>query len=165
MLFILSKYYAVRVLWILHDTTWIKEKRLHDALGNWQTSNLKKKSKKKSKKGNKTIKSKNKQTSKQKKKKKKKKKIDYLLSLCENRFRQSRDNTSDHGEISEASSLRRKKQQALTRWMGEWIWRIHTERMYPWWSLCTLYLHACQVRVTVGDSGLCCCTYVTYFES
>ena len=20
------------------------------------------------------------------------------------------------------------------------------------------YLHACQVRVTVGDSGLCCCT-------
>ena len=27
-------------------------------------------------------------------------------------------------------------------------------RMYLWWSLCTLYLHACQVRVTVGDSGL-----------
>ena len=22
--------------------------------------------------------------------------------------------------------------------------------------LCTLYLHACLVRVTVGDSGLCC---------
>ena len=31
-------------------------------------------------------------------------------------------------------------------------------RMYFWWSLCTLYLHACQVRVTIGDSGLCCCT-------
>ena len=30
-------------------------------------------------------------------------------------------------------------------------------RMYLWWSLCTLYLHACEVRVTVGDSGLCCC--------
>ena len=30
-------------------------------------------------------------------------------------------------------------------------------------SLCTLYLHACQVRVTVGDSGFCC-TPVTYFE-
>ena len=28
--------------------------------------------------------------------------------------------------------------------------------MYLWWSLCTLHLHACQVRVTVGDSGLCC---------
>ena len=28
-------------------------------------------------------------------------------------------------------------------------------RMYPWWSLCTLYLLACQVRVTVGDSDLC----------
>ena len=33
--------------------------------------------------------------------------------------------------------------------------------MYFWWSLCTLYLHACQVRVTVGDSVrsllLCLC--------
>ena len=38
-------------------------------------------------------------------------------------------------------------------------------RMYLWWSLCTLYLHVCQARVTVGDSGLCCCTCVTYFES
>ena len=28
-------------------------------------------------------------------------------------------------------------------------------RMYLWWSLCTLYLQACQVRVTIGDSGLC----------
>ena len=36
--------------------------------------------------------------------------------------------------------------------------------MYLWWSLCTLYLHACQVRVTVGDSGLCCCACDTYFE-
>ena len=27
--------------------------------------------------------------------------------------------------------------------------------MYLWWSLCTLYLQACQVRVTIGDSGLC----------
>ena len=25
------------------------------------------------------------------------------------------------------------------------------KRMYVWWSLCTLYLHACQVRVTIGD--------------
>ena len=24
---------------------------------------------------------------------------------------------------------------------------------------------ACQVRVTVGDSGLCCCTCVTYFDA
>ena len=36
-------------------------------------------------------------------------------------------------------------------------------RMYLWWSFCTLYLFACQVRVTVGDSSLCC-TCVTYFE-
>ena len=26
-------------------------------------------------------------------------------------------------------------------------------RMYLWWSLYTLYLHVCQVRVTVGNSG------------
>ena len=38
------------------------------------------------------------------------------------------------------------------------------ERMYLWWSLFTLCLHTCQVRVTVGNSGLCCCTCVTYFE-
>ena len=31
------------------------------------------------------------------------------------------------------------------------------------WGLRTLYLHACQVRVTVGDSGLCCAC-VTSFE-
>ena len=37
------------------------------------------------------------------------------------------------------------------------------QRMYLCWSLCTLYLHACQVRVTVGDSGLCCCNCVTSF--
>ena len=36
--------------------------------------------------------------------------------------------------------------------------------MYLWWSFCTLYLHACQLRVTIGNSGLCCCTCVTYFE-
>ena len=28
------------------------------------------------------------------------------------------------------------------------------------WSLGTLYIQAYQVRVTVGDSGLCCCAYV-----
>ena len=33
--------------------------------------------------------------------------------------------------------------------------------MYLWWSLCTFDLHACRMRVTVGDSGLCCCTCVT----
>ena len=36
--------------------------------------------------------------------------------------------------------------------------------MYLWWSLCTFYLHAHQVRVTVGDSGLCCCACVTSFK-
>ena len=38
------------------------------------------------------------------------------------------------------------------------------KKVYLWWSLCTLYLHACQVRVTVGGSGLCRCTCVTSLE-
>ena len=29
--------------------------------------------------------------------------------------------------------------------------------MHLWRSLCTLYLLACQLRVTIGNSGLCCC--------
>ena len=37
-------------------------------------------------------------------------------------------------------------------------------RMYLWWSVCTLYLHIHQVRVTIGNSGLCCCACVTPFE-
>ena len=36
-------------------------------------------------------------------------------------------------------------------------------RMDLWWSLCTLYLHAFQVKVTVGDSDLCC-PCVAYFK-
>ena len=32
--------------------------------------------------------------------------------------------------------------------------------MYLWWSLCTLYSLACQVRVTVVASGLCCWIHV-----
>ena len=31
-----------------------------------------------------------------------------------------------------------------------WVWaRLYVHLMYLWWSLCPLYLHACQVRVTV----------------
>ena len=36
--------------------------------------------------------------------------------------------------------------------------------MYLWWSLCTLYLRACQVRVTAGESGLYSCVCVTSCE-
>ena len=36
--------------------------------------------------------------------------------------------------------------------------------MYLWWSLCTLYLHACQVKRIVGNSGLCYCVCVMSFE-
>ena len=38
------------------------------------------------------------------------------------------------------------------------------KRMYLQWSLCTLYLHACPERVTVGDSRLCCGVFVRSFE-
>ena len=37
-------------------------------------------------------------------------------------------------------------------------------RMYLWRSLCTLYLLACQVTLTVGDSGLCWCGHMRDFE-
>ena len=37
-------------------------------------------------------------------------------------------------------------------------------RVYVWWSMCTFCLRACQVRVTIGDSDLCC-VCVTSFES
>ena len=52
-----------------------------------------------------------------------------------------------------------------------WILAVYTSmylctpwRMYLWWSLCTLYLLACQVGVAIGDSGLCCCVCVTSFK-
>ena len=35
---------------------------------------------------------------------------------------------------------------------------------HPFWSLCTLNLLACQVRVTVGDSYFCCCVRMTFTE-
>ena len=37
-------------------------------------------------------------------------------------------------------------------------------RTYLWWSSCTLYLLACQMRVTVRDSGVCCCVHLTSLE-
>ena len=47
-------------------------------------------------------------------------------------------------------------------WNGRYIcqgggggWH-HFLRMYLWSSLCTLCLHACQVKFTVSDSGLLC---------
>ena len=43
---------------------------------------------------------------------------------------------------------------------GRWaMWMLFCscfKRMYLWWSLRTLYLLACQMRVTVGNSHFCC---------
>ena len=40
--------------------------------------------------------------------------------------------------------------------------------MYLWWTedapLVEFYLLTCQARVTIGDSGLCCCVCVMSFE-
>ena len=38
------------------------------------------------------------------------------------------------------------------------------KRKYLWWSLYTLYLFVCEVRVTIVDSGRCSCVCVTSFE-
>ena len=40
-----------------------------------------------------------------------------------------------------------------------------TLRTYLWRSLCSVHLLACQVRVTAGDSGLCCCCVCDVFEA
>ena len=39
--------------------------------------------------------------------------------------------------------------------------RMRITEDVPLVDLCTLYLHTCQVRITVGDSGLCCSVCVT----
>ena len=47
-------------------------------------------------------------------------------------------------------------------WKDFFLDRLEIEslRMHLWWILFSLYLLACQVRITVGDSGLCCCVFV-----
>ena len=44
-------------------------------------------------------------------------------------------------------------------WNGGIIrhWAASLWRVYLWWNLRTLYLLACQVKVTASDAGLCCC--------
>ena len=46
---------------------------------------------------------------------------------------------------------------ASTVIISSWEITGTAKKIYLRWSLCTLYLQACKVRVTVGDSGLCCC--------
>ena len=44
--------------------------------------------------------------------------------------------------------------------MSIYIYRGHPFlRMYLWCGLCALYVLAFQVRVPIGDSGLCCCIH------
>ena len=42
--------------------------------------------------------------------------------------------------------------------------QVRTQYMHLWSSLCALNLLARQVRVTVGDSGLCCCVCLMSFK-
>ena len=41
---------------------------------------------------------------------------------------------------------------------------IKSREVILWWSLCTLYLHTCARWVTIGNSGLCRCIWVTFFK-
>ena len=65
-------------------------------------------------------------------------------------------------EVSSVRSTHRRWSLVFTRMPR--FWNRTRPRAPLGWSLCTLYLHACQLRVTVGDSNLCCCTWVSYFE-
>ena len=40
---------------------------------------------------------------------------------------------------------------------------LYVLRMYCRWSLCTLYLLACQVRGTIGKLGLWCCIFYIFW--
>ena len=52
-----------------------------------------------------------------------------------------------------------------TRYIRTDVWRLSLSfTLYLQWSLRTLYLLVCQVRVAVGNSGLRCCVCVTSFE-
>ena len=59
-----------------------------------------------------------------------------------------------------SSCWSKKKERARENWHMwpcldfEWIEHLS---MCLWWSSCTLYLLACQVRVTIGVWGLFCC--------
>ena len=59
---------------------------------------------------------------------------------------------------------RKRKKQTTTKRKRKKEIPLYLQRTYLWWTLCTLYLLACQVRVTVSDSGLYCSVCVTFFE-
>ena len=42
------------------------------------------------------------------------------------------------------------------------VHKLRQRYILIWWSLCTLYLHTCQVRVTEGHSGLCCACVTSF---
>ena len=46
---------------------------------------------------------------------------------------------------------------------ADWAVKQSLKAMVCRWSLCTWYLLACQVSVTVGDSGLCRCIVQLYY--
>ena len=60
---------------------------------------------------------------------------------------------------NEAQSARAELKHKGVNWRSKYVHKYNNKRPQP--PTC---LHACQVRVTVADSDLCCCTCVTYFE-
>ena len=93
------------------------------------------------------------------------------MSLKQNEAQSARAESTHKGVNQRSKYVTQVQQQRPESSAVTLIWhackyevhKLHL-KMYLRWSLCTLYLHACQARVTVGDSGLCCCTCVTYSE-
>ena len=80
--------------------------------------------------------------------------VDHRKFLV-NRTLAEKGHTVNHNAKNELK--KRKKEKKEKKWGEKKVPLV--EFMY----LVFLYLHTCQVRVTVGDSGLCCCTCDTYF--
>ena len=88
----------------------------------------------------------------------------------------ARMRTKSAGERVKNTRVRLSPEEGITRrqhanfhqrrsWCEILLCRLYKNPSVLWYrSLCTLYLHDCQVRVTVGDSCLCCCPCVTSFE-
>ena len=94
----------------------------------------------------------------------------YAFSCCQKNwpysFLLNQPTRELHSKYITHVQQQRHESSTVTLTWGACKYKVHKlhQRYILWWSLCTLYLPARQVRFTIGDSGLCCCTCVTYFE-
>ena len=71
---------------------------------------------------------------------------------------ESPTNSLWHASKYKVHKLHQRYAEAVT--VVEFMYLV-LQGVHLWWSLCTLYLFECEVRVTIGDSGLCCCVRKT----